>query len=83
MGVFQSTDRCCRQHDNCPDSIAAGASKHGLRNTGTFTRLATLRRIALHAGLVVGDVRCGSNGARGRSKGRIRAPSALRPSAPR
>ncbi|XP_034231433.1 uncharacterized protein LOC117639668 [Thrips palmi] len=38
VGVFQSTDRCCRQHDNCPDSIAAGASKHGLRNTGTFTR---------------------------------------------
>ena len=38
VGVFRSTDKCCRQHDNCPDSIAAGATKHGLRNTGTFTR---------------------------------------------
>ncbi|XP_069679019.1 phospholipase A2-like [Periplaneta americana] len=38
LGLFRITDDCCREHDNCPDNIPAGESRHGLNNTGLFTR---------------------------------------------
>ncbi|PNF24304.1 Phospholipase A2 [Cryptotermes secundus] len=38
LGLFKLTDDCCREHDNCPDNINAGKSRHGLNNTGLFTR---------------------------------------------
>ncbi|PSN46508.1 Phospholipase A2 [Blattella germanica] len=38
LGLFIFTDQCCREHDNCPDNMSAHGSKHGLTNTGTFTR---------------------------------------------
>ncbi|XP_037921350.1 phospholipase A2-like [Hermetia illucens] len=38
IGYFSSTDRCCRDHDLCRDSIPPKAIKHGLRNPGFFTR---------------------------------------------
>jgi hypothetical protein len=42
LGLFKFTDDCCREHDNCPDNISAGESRHGLNNTGLFTRWAAL-----------------------------------------
>ncbi|RZB40304.1 Phospholip A2 2 domain containing protein, partial [Asbolus verrucosus] len=38
LGIFNITDRCCREHDSCPDFIAAGKVGHGLTNSGLFTR---------------------------------------------
>ncbi|RZB89885.1 Phospholip A2 2 and/or PLA2G12 domain containing protein [Asbolus verrucosus] len=38
LGKFVGTDSCCREHDLCPDSIAADKTKYGLENTGLFTR---------------------------------------------
>lgn len=32
LGVFAGPDRCCRDHDHCPDSIGAHGTGHGLRN---------------------------------------------------
>jgi secretory phospholipase A2 len=40
LGLFKKTDDCCRTHDNCPDNIRAGHSRHGLNNSGLFTRWA-------------------------------------------
>ncbi|XP_045771156.1 phospholipase A2-like isoform X2 [Maniola jurtina] len=39
LGPSQEADACCRDHDNCPDYIAAGESKHNLTNKTFFTRL--------------------------------------------
>nr|UTO68651.1 venom phospholipase A2 [Xylocopa aruana] len=39
LGPLKETDACCREHDMCPDLIAAGQSKHGLTNTASYTRL--------------------------------------------
>lgn len=38
LGLFKRTDDCCRTHDNCSDNIPAGQSRHGLNNSGLFTR---------------------------------------------
>ncbi|CAG9793137.1 unnamed protein product [Diatraea saccharalis] len=38
LGLFFFTDTCCRQHDACKMYIKAGETKHGLTNTGLFTR---------------------------------------------
>jgi len=40
LGLFKKTDDCCRTHDNCPDNIPARHSRHGLNNSGLFTRWA-------------------------------------------
>ncbi|XP_026282601.1 uncharacterized protein LOC113209362 [Frankliniella occidentalis] len=32
LGVFAGPDRCCRDHDHCPDFIARHETKHGLFN---------------------------------------------------
>lgn len=37
LGIFASTDRCCREHDTCKDYILVGESKYGLANDGDFT----------------------------------------------
>ncbi|KAF5285338.1 hypothetical protein FQA39_LY04437 [Lamprigera yunnana] len=39
LGLFRSTDACCREHDHCNDTITSHTSKHGLTNTGLFTRI--------------------------------------------
>ncbi|CAK1541740.1 unnamed protein product [Leptosia nina] len=39
LGKEVETDKCCREHDNCPDYIAAGQTKHNLTNTASYTRL--------------------------------------------
>ncbi|XP_053681680.1 uncharacterized protein LOC128732455 [Sabethes cyaneus] len=38
IGFFYQTDVCCRAHDLCPLSIAAGEQFNRLRNNGYFTR---------------------------------------------
>ncbi|KAJ9593139.1 hypothetical protein L9F63_027619, partial [Diploptera punctata] len=38
LGIFEFTDDCCRHHDNCSDHIHVGETKHGLKNTGIYTR---------------------------------------------
>ncbi|XP_055526022.1 uncharacterized protein LOC129718867 isoform X2 [Wyeomyia smithii] len=38
IGFFYQTDVCCRAHDLCPMSIAAGEQFNRLRNNGYFTR---------------------------------------------
>ncbi|XP_023234369.1 phospholipase A2-like isoform X2 [Centruroides sculpturatus] len=37
LGYFNDTDRCCRRHDSCPDSIKSKATKYGLRNNESTT----------------------------------------------
>ena len=32
------TDNCCRDHDQCPMTLAAQETKYGLKNSGKFTR---------------------------------------------
>ncbi|XP_047999507.1 phospholipase A2-like [Leguminivora glycinivorella] len=39
LGPSRETDMCCRDHDNCPDYIAAGETKHNLTNNAFYTRL--------------------------------------------
>ncbi|XP_026755150.1 phospholipase A2-like [Galleria mellonella] len=39
LGPSEETDKCCRTHDNCPDLIEAGETKHNLTNTAFYTRL--------------------------------------------
>ncbi|XP_023716700.1 phospholipase A2 [Cryptotermes secundus] len=39
LGSSEETDKCCREHDNCPDSIEAWKSKHNLTNNSFYTRL--------------------------------------------
>ncbi|XP_049879688.1 phospholipase A2-like [Pectinophora gossypiella] len=39
LGPSKDTDRCCRDHDHCPDIIPAGETKHNLTNTAFYTRL--------------------------------------------
>ncbi|CAL8115678.1 unnamed protein product [Orchesella dallaii] len=38
LGLYAHTDECCRDHDNCPDNILTGETKHGLLNDASFTR---------------------------------------------
>ncbi|XP_044587668.1 phospholipase A2-like [Cotesia glomerata] len=38
LGVFSATDKCCRKHDNCDNSIVAGGYFKTLHNEGLFTR---------------------------------------------
>jgi len=38
LGSSEETDKCCRQHDNCPDSIEAGQSKYNLTNHSFYTK---------------------------------------------
>ncbi|KAK2578697.1 hypothetical protein KPH14_011664 [Odynerus spinipes] len=38
LGLFERTDACCRDHDNCFNGINAGEEKDGLLNNGIFTR---------------------------------------------
>ncbi|ODN01748.1 Phospholipase A2 [Orchesella cincta] len=38
IGIYAHTDECCRDHDNCPDNILAGETKHDLVNDAAFTR---------------------------------------------
>jgi secretory phospholipase A2 len=38
LGRKRYTDKCCREHDNCPLSMAAGEVMHDLKNNGIFTR---------------------------------------------
>ncbi|XP_045490557.1 LOW QUALITY PROTEIN: phospholipase A2-like [Pieris rapae] len=39
LGKEVEADKCCRSHDLCPDFIAAGESKHNLKNGASYTRL--------------------------------------------
>nr|XP_015833910.1 PREDICTED: phospholipase A2A isoform X1 [Tribolium castaneum] len=39
FGEFRDTDKCCRNHDLCPDIIEGYQSKHNLTNPSFFTRL--------------------------------------------
>ncbi|XP_071448665.1 phospholipase A2-like [Hetaerina americana] len=38
-GYFKKTDRCCKDHDYCPDFIAGRDTKYGLQNDAFYTRL--------------------------------------------
>ncbi|XP_047469202.1 phospholipase A2-like [Penaeus chinensis] len=37
LGRSLETDRCCRAHDRCPDSIIKHSTRHGLVNRGRYT----------------------------------------------
>ncbi|XP_060806678.1 phospholipase A2 [Amyelois transitella] len=39
LGPAVETDKCCRAHDNCPDVIAAGETRHNLTNEAFYSRL--------------------------------------------
>ncbi|XP_050455267.1 phospholipase A2-like [Cataglyphis hispanica] len=39
LGVFAMTDACCREHDNCKDTIESMQTKYGLTNIAFYTRL--------------------------------------------
>ncbi|KAK9747280.1 Phospholipase A2 [Popillia japonica] len=38
LGVHSKEDSCCRDHDNCPSSLAAGQCRSGICNDSRFTR---------------------------------------------
>ncbi|KAH8294545.1 hypothetical protein KR044_012371 [Drosophila immigrans] len=38
LGPHVREDRCCREHDMCPDVLNVGDCRRGLCNSGTFTR---------------------------------------------
>lgn len=38
LGQHAREDRCCREHDMCPDVLNVGDCRRGLCNRGTFTR---------------------------------------------
>ncbi|XP_055913587.1 acidic phospholipase A2 PA4 [Eupeodes corollae] len=38
LGLHAEEDRCCRDHDLCPNVLNAGECRRGLCNTGSFTR---------------------------------------------
>uniref|UniRef100_A0A3B4AVX2 phospholipase A2 n=1 Tax=Periophthalmus magnuspinnatus TaxID=409849 RepID=A0A3B4AVX2_9GOBI len=37
LGVFSETDKCCREHDQCQDTILSFHSKFGVFNSNIFT----------------------------------------------
>ncbi|XP_056592440.1 group 3 secretory phospholipase A2 [Triplophysa dalaica] len=37
LGMFQETDKCCREHDHCKETIASFSFDHGVFNTNIFT----------------------------------------------
>ncbi|XP_035222170.1 uncharacterized protein LOC118195047 [Stegodyphus dumicola] len=39
LGIHQDTDRCCRAHDLCNDTLAPGETRNGLTNKSPFTAL--------------------------------------------
>nr|AZL90156.1 phospholipase 2 [Spodoptera exigua] len=39
LGEEKEADMCCREHDNCPDLIPGGETKHNLTNDAFYTRL--------------------------------------------
>ncbi|XP_017784880.1 PREDICTED: phospholipase A2-like [Nicrophorus vespilloides] len=39
LGDFARTDKCCRAHDNCDDSIEGYQTNHNLTNTGFYSKL--------------------------------------------
>lgn len=38
VGRYADEDRCCREHDLCPNSLSPGECKRGLCNNAKFTR---------------------------------------------
>ncbi|VVC97865.1 unnamed protein product, partial [Leptidea sinapis] len=40
LGKEVEADKCCRDHDFCPDVITAGETKYNLTNTAYYSRLA-------------------------------------------
>jgi hypothetical protein len=40
LGTRVATDMCCRDHDNCDDSLNPGSCKNGLCNNSVFTKYA-------------------------------------------
>jgi hypothetical protein len=38
FGEFRDTDKCCRNHDLCPDIIEGHQTKYNLTNPSFFTR---------------------------------------------
>lgn len=38
LGSFEAEDRCCRDHDRCPQALASGECKLGICNDSPFTR---------------------------------------------
>ncbi|XP_055848533.1 phospholipase A2 [Episyrphus balteatus] len=39
LGRFRETDKCCRAHDHCPDTIESGSTKYSLFNPDMFPRM--------------------------------------------
>lgn len=38
VGRYSDEDRCCREHDLCPNTLSPGECKRGLCNHQRFTR---------------------------------------------
>ncbi|PNF24305.1 Phospholipase A2 isozymes PA3A/PA3B/PA5 [Cryptotermes secundus] len=39
LGAYTEEDKCCRDHDHCPDQLEPGQCLYGLCNNSPFTRL--------------------------------------------
>ncbi|KAL3285326.1 hypothetical protein HHI36_019435 [Cryptolaemus montrouzieri] len=39
LGQFEDTDKCCRTHDMCPETIGGFETKHNLTNPNFYSRL--------------------------------------------
>ncbi|KAL7848136.1 hypothetical protein AOLI_G00228540 [Acnodon oligacanthus] len=37
LGLYEETDKCCREHDHCTDTIASFGFNYGVFNTNIFT----------------------------------------------
>ncbi|XP_036450461.1 group 3 secretory phospholipase A2 [Colossoma macropomum] len=37
LGMYEETDKCCREHDHCKDAIASFGFNYGVFNTNIFT----------------------------------------------
>ncbi|XP_056631489.1 phospholipase A2-like [Diorhabda sublineata] len=48
LGFERETDKCCRQHDNCPDVILGHQTKYNLTNPNFFTRLSCMCDVAFY-----------------------------------
>ncbi|KAG8232715.1 hypothetical protein J437_LFUL013308, partial [Ladona fulva] len=38
-GAYDAPDRCCKEHDHCPEFLDPGQSRYGLTNSASLSRL--------------------------------------------
>nr|WNB50472.1 group 3 secretory phospholipase A2 isoform x3 [Hemiscorpius lepturus] len=53
LGIYDETDKCCRTHDHCDDSIAGFETKYGLKNKDFYTKSSCSCDLPFHKCLYV------------------------------